>query len=69
VRLSIVCEEILLDSNGGCVDDSRRKFNLYEGDEVTVLAREKARSCVIFTDLDGDKQVGWVSTNYLSDTK
>ncbi|MBQ1938000.1 MAG: SH3-like domain-containing protein [Bacteroidales bacterium] len=53
----------------GPLSTSKRPFYLYEGDEVTVLAREKTRSCVIFTDLDGDKQVGWVSTNYLSDTK
>ena len=53
----------------GPLSTSKRPYYLYEGDAVTVLAREKTRSCVIFTDLDGNKQVGWVSTNYLSDTK
>lgn len=54
---------------GGALSNSKRPFYLYEGDVVTVLAREKTRSCVIFTDLDGNKQVGWVSTNYLADVE
>ena len=50
--------------NGG-VSDSRRKFNLYEGDEVTVLARQGTRSCVIFKDKNGKEQIGWVNSDYL----
>ena len=50
--------------NGG-VATSRRKFNLYEGDEVTVIARQGTRSCVIFTDKSGKKQIGWVNSDYL----
>lgn len=49
----------------GPLATSKRPFYLYEGDVVTVLAREKTRSCVIFTDTNGEEQVGWVSTNYL----
>lgn len=44
---------------------SRRKFLLYEGDEVTVLARQGSLSCVIFTDQSGEQQVGWASSDCL----
>lgn len=44
---------------------SRRKFLLYEDDEVTVLARQGGLSCVIFTDQSGEQQVGWVSSDCL----
>ena len=44
---------------------SRRKFYLYEGDEVVVLARQGSVSCVIFTDQSGEQQVGWVTSDYL----
>ena len=53
----------------GPLATSKRPFYLYEGDIVTVLAREKTRSCVICTDQNGNKQVGWVSTNYLENVK
>ena len=47
----------------------RRKFLLYEADRVTVLARQGSRSCVIFTDQNGQEQIGWVNSDYLSATK
>jgi len=40
----------------------RRRFYLYEGDEVTVLARENGLSCVIFTASDGEEHIGWVNS-------
>lgn len=45
--------------------DSKRMYVLYEGDNVTVLARQGNHSCVIFTDTSGKNQVGWVSTDCL----
>lgn len=55
--------------NAGGLFSRKIPYYLYEGNKVTVLAREKKRSCVIFADFNGDKHVGWVNTKYLSDTK
>ena len=52
-------------NHDGGVSDSKRRFVLYEGDEVIVLARQGTRSCVIFTDRNGQKQIGWVNSDYL----
>lgn len=40
----------------------RRKYLLYEGDEVTVLARQGDFSCVIFTSQSGEQQIGWANS-------
>ena len=42
------------------------KFNLYEGDEVLVLARESGMSCVIYTASDGKTHICWVSSGNLA---
>ncbi len=47
-------------------DEYRRKnYFIEEKAEVTVLAREKGSSCVIFTDLDGEQRIGWVNSSKL----
>lgn len=46
-------------------DEYRRKFYLYEQDEVTVIARENGFSCVIFTAKDGEEHIGWVGSSLL----
>ena len=43
----------------------RRKYLLYEGDEVIELARQGGFSCVIFTSRFGDQQIGWANTDFL----
>lgn len=46
-------------------DSYRRKYLLYEADEVTVLACEDGFSCVIFTSNDGKRNIGWVNSDLL----
>lgn len=45
---------------------NRRKYVLYEDDEVTVIARQSKFSCVIFTTKEGEEHIGWVGSNLLS---
>lgn len=46
-------------------DEYRRKYYLYEQDEVTVIARENGFSCVIFTTENGEEHIGWVGSSLL----
>ena len=46
-------------------ESNRRSFFAYEGDEVTVLAREKGLSCILFQDFYGNTHVGWVNSKHL----
>ena len=43
----------------------RRRFVVYEADEVTVLARQDGFSCIIFKDQNGNDQIGWVNSDFL----
>ena len=47
----------------------RRVHVLDDCSEVTVLAEESGRSCVIFKDTAGKEQLGWVDSEYLVDEK
>ena len=46
-------------------ESNRRSFFAYEGDEVTVLARENGLSCILFPDANGNTHVGWVNSQHL----
>ena len=46
-------------------EDNRRSYFAYEGDQVTVLARENGFSCVLFPDSYGNMHVGWVNSKHL----
>ncbi len=55
---------VYVSSTGG--EANRRKnYYCYEGDAVTVLARENGMSCVIFVAGNGETHIGWVSSKYL----
>ena len=55
---------VFFTSSGG--EANRRKnYYCYEGDAVTVLARENGMSCVIFTAGNGETHIGWVASKYL----
>ena len=43
----------------------RRRFVVYEANEVTVLARQDGFSCIIFKDQNGNDQIGWVNSDFL----
>ena len=46
-------------------ESNRRSYFAYEGDEVTVLARENGLSCVLFPDSYSNIHVGWVNSKHL----
>lgn len=47
------------------IESNRRSYFAYEGDQVTVLARENGLSCILFPDSYGKIHVGWVNSQHL----
>lgn len=48
-----------------CTMDTKRNHYVYEGDAVTVIAREGSASCIIYMNPEGHAISGWVESGFL----